>query len=533
MSNSLCRWLVFGWLWLLSCAASAASQPVVIELSQGREYFIAALHELYTTTGDINPQMSVPEPSQRVPLDRLKSDVGSYWVHMTLLNRSSEREWMLDVSNAVVQHLIVHSISSSRHRISEQGFVKTWPFDLRYGTELALTPNEITEVWIHVQNPFGSSQPLFSVLPMEKYQQKSSSYSMHLLIALGALVILAIYQIVIFVPTRDGAYGWSALTHLAAAFAWAVQCKSLLYSVSLGAHWYSLYLPLFVALAGLLQFGRHYLRVHYPHPLAYALDAGTTIVLICAVAGLLLPVHQYPWLLTKVAVLALILMVAAGIWRWRERFAAIRYYQIGVSVLLVCYLFYLLDQALKLYLVENGILAAARLQLLVMILFMLGLIDRMSLVQRERSQQNTRTATDPVTGLPNRTAFERDVRAWEAYCNEGILTDFYLSFFDVNSLQETNKSKGHKEGDRLLVLVGKWLLQQSGNHNVYRIGGDEFLVLSQKTIHWDMAALDRYLRQEGYRNIQVSIGSSCYSESSCRSSLLKIADERLHKRAME
>jgi hypothetical protein len=385
VNNSLCRWMVFGWLWLLSCAASAGSQPVVIELSQGREYFIAALHELYTTTGDINPQMSVPEPSQRVPLDRLKSDVGSYWVHMTLLNRSGEREWMLDVSNAVVQHLVVHSISSSRHRISEQGFVKTWPFDLRYGTELALTPNEITEVWIHVQNPFGSSRPLFSVLPMEKYQQKSSSYSMHLLIALGALVILAIYQIVIFVPTRDGAYGWSALTHLAAAFAWAVQCKSLLYSVSLGAHRYSLYLPLFVALAGLLQFGRHYLRVHYPHPLAYALDAGTAIVLICALAGLLLPVHQYPWLLTKVAILVLILMAVAGIWRWRERFAAIRYYLVGVSILLVCYLFYLLDQALKLYLVENGILAAARLQLLAMILFMLGLIDRMSLVHRHRS----------------------------------------------------------------------------------------------------------------------------------------------------
>src|SRR5690606_3060871 len=100
---------------------------------------------------------------------------------------------------------------------------------------------------------------------------------------------------------------------------------------------------------------------------------------------------------------------------------------------------------LQLDLLENGILAAARLQLLVMILFMLGLIDRMSLVQRERSQQSTRTATDPITGLPNRTAFERDVRAWEAYSKEGILTDFYLSFFDITSLQEVNRAKGRKE----------------------------------------------------------------------------------------
>lgn len=520
-------------LWLLIGSVSADNLLPVIELTQPHEVFIQARHQFYTAKPDLNPLMSVPEPDQLIPIDEPTPDLASYWIHLTLLNRTEEREWMLDISNAIVGKVIVHSISSSRHRISEQGFVKTWPFDLRFGTELALPRNEMTHVWINIAPSFGAGRPLLSVLTHQQYQEKTSSYSMQLLIAMGALIILAVYQIVIFVPTRDAAYGWSALSNLAAAFAWAAQCKALLYFISAGAHWYWQYFPMFLALATQAQFARHYLRVHYPHPLAYILDIATVLILVTGLAGaLLLPVHNYPWLLSKIALLTLLLMLAAGIWRFRERYAAIRYYLLGAALLVLACIFYQLDRSLNLNLIENGVLAATRMQLLIMIVFMLGLIDRMSLVQRERSQQDTRTATDPVTGLPNRTAFERDVRAWEAYCKEGILNDFYLSFFDVVSLQAVNKSKGHKEGDRLLILVAKWLLQQTGNHNVYRIGGNEFLALTQKTVEWDLRALERFLRQEGYRNIEVSIGSSCYSESSCRSSLLKLADERLHKPAI-
>lgn len=519
--------------WLVCCSAWAAAPAVVIELGEDREYFIETRQQIFTTRETINPLITVPEPNQLIPLERPGASHQNYWIKLSLLNHSQQREWMLDISHAIVERLVVHSLSGTRHRISERGFIKTWPFDLRYGAELTLPPNEVTQVWISVAIPYGVNQPLLSVLPLQRYQEKSSSYSMQLLIALGALVILAVYQIVIFIPTRDPVYAWSALAHLAAAFAWAAQCKALLYGMSLHLHWYWLFLPLFVAMAAAMQFARHYLRVHYPHPLAYGFDTATaTIVVTGIAAGLLLPAHQYTWLLTKIMLAGFVLLAAAGLWRMRENMTALRFYLLGISILLLCNLFYWLDQALALHLIENGIVAAARMQLMVLILLMLGLIDRMSLVQKERSQQIQRAGTDPVTGLPNRSAFERDVRAWEAYCKEGILKDFYLSFFEIGNLQTVNREKGRKEGDRLLILIGKWLLQQTGNHNIYRIGGNELLGLTQNSIQWDLGGLEKFLRQEGFRNIDVKIGTSCFAESSCRSSLLKIADERLHNQAM-
>lgn len=507
--------------------AHAEEYPAAIELTQPQEYFIAPPHERHAVNSGQNPLLNTPDAAP--PIQNSRATLTQGWIHLVLRNRTSEQEWMLDVSNLLIRHLVVHSQSGTRHRISEQGFVKRWPFDLRYGSELVLPTGETSHIWIYLDAPAGFQQPLLSVLPLRDYQHKSSSYSMHLLIVLGALVILAIYQSIIFIPTRDSAYIWSAVTHLCAAFAWAGQCKALMYSIGLDDQDYWLHLPLYLALAALILFSRHYLRLYHPHPLARTLDATALLVLACGATGLLLPTPGYILMLHGLSLPVLILLTATSLLRWRSGMSGMSYQTIALLTMLLGTGFGWLDQILQLHLLENGILAAARLQLLLMILLMVGLIDRTSLVQRERSQQDTRSGTDPLTGLPNRAAFERDVRAWEAYCHEGIFTDFYLSFFDIINLHAINRRKGHREGDRLLILISGWLQSHTDNRHIYRIGGNEFLVLSQRNIEWNLATLEQHLRQEGFRDVQVKIGSSCYSESSCRSSMLKMADERLRQ----
>lgn len=516
--------------WLLCTTAMAGQAAPLIELKEQQEYFIPGTQNRIVAAPGVDPASGVPRQDSLTTGAADSTKDNAYWVHFRVRNHTPEQEWMLDISHALVQRVIVHSVAGSRHHIDQQGFTKDWPFDLRYGTRVLLPPNDITALWIYLESPYPVSQPVFSVLPATQYQEKSSGYSMQLLIVLGALVILALYQLVILVPTRDPVYAWSALLHLSAALAWAVQCKALLYGIDLGMAWQWLYLPLFVAVAAAMQFARHYLRVYYPHPLAYGFDTLATLILITGlIAPLLLPISLYPWLLSKIITAGLLILLSAGLWRGRKRLANLRFYLAGTGLLFVAGLFYLLNEALSLQLIENGILAAARIQLLVMVLLMLGLIDRMSLVQKERSIQIQRTGTDPITGLPNRPAFERDVRAWEAYCKEGIMKDFYLSFFEIRNLHDVNRARGRKEGDRLLKLAGQWLLQQTGEHNIYRIGGNELLALTQRNVKWDLATLEKFLRQEGFRDMDIRIGSSCYTESTGRSSLLKLADDRLQQ----
>lgn len=510
----------------LLVAGSACADTV--EISNPREYFLKIRDALFTTSEPVNVQLAVPEPAQLLPLTELSRAQTEYWVRFSVVNHTREIRWTLDTGNIIADQLVVHAQTGNRHQIARQGFQKLWPFDLRYGLPLELPSGSVTHLWVYIHSNVGASTPVFAILPQAEYQQKAFSYNTQLLIAIGALVILSVYQLLIFIPTRDWAWFWSALFQLSGALAWSAQAKLLLYGLSAGPSVALLYLPLFTAAAAGLMFSRTYLNLYHPQPLARLLDGLAVLAVAAGIAGLLLPAHYYPLLLQWMLGLSVAAMLGCAIWRTWTGFAANRFFLAGTALLILCGFFYLLDQMLQLQIIENDILLATRCQVLAMFAFMMGLIERVNLLQRQRPQQDTRTATDPVTRMPNRSAFERDVRAWEAYCKEGILKDFYLTFFDLVSLRQTNATRGMREGDRLLTLVGNWLQQQTGNHNVYRIGGDEFVVLTQKSFTWDLNPLYQRLQQEGFRDNQINIGCACYSESSGRSSMLKLADDRLH-----
>lgn len=91
--------------------------------------------------------------------------------------------------------------------------------------------------------------------------------------------------------------------------------------------------------------------------------------------------------------------------------------------------------------------------------------------QKEKQSENLEYVAyhDPLTGAKNRQAYEKDVEhiSQENVCAISV---------DCNNLKNTNDTKGHKYGDILLVTVAESLLQIFGDH-VYRMGGDEFLVL--------------------------------------------------------
>ena len=95
----------------------------------------------------------------------------------------------------------------------------------------------------------------------------------------------------------------------------------------------------------------------------------------------------------------------------------------------------------------------------------------------ELGQTRQMAYTDPLTGVKNKMASSEDVGCHEQKIADGLLKEFALVVFDLNDLKKTNDTKGHEAGD-IYIKNGCSIICNHFKHSpVYRIGGDEFVVI--------------------------------------------------------
>ncbi|MFR5077662.1 MAG: GGDEF domain-containing protein [[Clostridium] innocuum] len=91
------------------------------------------------------------------------------------------------------------------------------------------------------------------------------------------------------------------------------------------------------------------------------------------------------------------------------------------------------------------------------------------------------TYLDRMTGTKNRNAFMQDVEKMNMELHSNAIPKEEqgcgVIFADVNGLKELNDTAGHDAGDELLMGVAKKIMAEFPSWNVYRTGGDEFVVL--------------------------------------------------------
>lgn len=92
----------------------------------------------------------------------------------------------------------------------------------------------------------------------------------------------------------------------------------------------------------------------------------------------------------------------------------------------------------------------------------------------EEARDNARR--DPLTGLPNRRAFE------EAFADQTATgAGMCVALCDVDHFKGVNDRFGHAVGDRVLKTIAETLKASCPNHLVTRYGGEEFAILFAAT----------------------------------------------------
>lgn len=111
------------------------------------------------------------------------------------------------------------------------------------------------------------------------------------------------------------------------------------------------------------------------------------------------------------------------------------------------------------------------------------------------------TKKDPLTGLLNRQAYYADIESDP----ESITA---LVSIDMNGLKILNDTKGHAAGDEALIALGLCFMRAARRgESVYRVGGDEFVVICRRTSRDEVAALaDRIRKNVSETEYGVSVG---------------------------
>jgi diguanylate cyclase (GGDEF)-like protein len=143
-------------------------------------------------------------------------------------------------------------------------------------------------------------------------------------------------------------------------------------------------------------------------------------------------------------------------------------------------------------------------------------------------------ATDPLTGLLNRRAFEeRTARELARARRTG--EPFASLLIDVDQFKQINDRQGHAAGDAALVALGEALSAELREiDSVARIGGDEFAVLLPAT--GATGALETAERLRERSAISISVGAAVYGiDGLTAEDLARAADAALYdaKRSAE
>ncbi len=134
--------------------------------------------------------------------------------------------------------------------------------------------------------------------------------------------------------------------------------------------------------------------------------------------------------------------------------------------------------------------------------------------------------TDMVTGLKNRSAYENYIAETK---NKKFNTAVCI-YTDINGLHEMNNFSGHDAGDKLLVTAAKCLKKYFSDDNLYRIGGDEFVVLLEKIEKEECEMLIKQVIDELEKvDCSISFGLSFRKNETGLERVVREADEEMLK----
>ena len=141
----------------------------------------------------------------------------------------------------------------------------------------------------------------------------------------------------------------------------------------------------------------------------------------------------------------------------------------------------------------------------------------------------TLSSVDLLTGVYNRNAMNNRIDALCAGA-ETIHDAVGIVFADLNGLKQVNDDCGHSAGDTLLKHAAEILRNLFPDDEIYRAGGDEFMIISMNSPETKLLRQVQMLRDypDNPEHVSFAVGFCYDADCSCIRRAMHLADERMY-----
>ena len=152
---------------------------------------------------------------------------------------------------------------------------------------------------------------------------------------------------------------------------------------------------------------------------------------------------------------------------------------------------------------------------------------------------------DALTGIRNKLAYDKETAKLDNAIAEG-LSDFGIAMIDLNFLKSINDTYGHECGDKSIKKLSKIVCEIFMHSPVFRIGGDEFVVILRNHDYKHIKELNEEFNRTieefadddtlyPWEKISAALGYALFDEATDQfaDDVFKRADQNMYKRKKE
>ncbi|HBZ57670.1 MAG TPA: hypothetical protein DEO49_00760, partial [Sutterella sp.] len=152
---------------------------------------------------------------------------------------------------------------------------------------------------------------------------------------------------------------------------------------------------------------------------------------------------------------------------------------------------------------------------------------------RRLSQAINKASVDALTGVKNKHAYNMAVDLLDKKIAEHSNPPFAVTILDVNDLKRVNDTQGHQAGDQYLIEACRLICKTFKHSPVFRVGGDEFAVISQgedfERIDELLEAMERHNREALHdHGIVIACGMAMFDRDDCVAPVFQRADQMMY-----